>query len=595
MTRSIRLFSYGTLLAGIFFAVTLLAVPAAHAVKANELVKITSATIDPPLKAGGASTLKVAARVIEGWHINSDKPFSEDYIPTKLEIAAPVSVRPGAIKYPPAETMTLEVAGADKISVFGGNINFEVPLTAAANFAPKPDDALKVTIDYQGCNNNECLRPASVSTTVALTAPGAAAGALEAAGSGVAKSGGRGGGDDSDSTIAHIFDNHGWLLGFIAVFLGGLALNLTPCVYPLIGVTIAYFGNQGGSHRRVMYLAIVFVLGIALMFSSVGVAVAMSGGLFGAAMRNPFVLVALSMVLLTLAASSFGLFVLQPPQWMLQRAGAAHPGYAGALLMGLGMGVVAAPCIGPIVLGLLLMVERSGSALFGFALFFTLALGLGVPYIGLAMAAGHIRRLPRSGEWLAWVEHLFGFVLVGLALYFLDPVVPNNLMTRILPYYAAGAGIYLGFVSREGRSWRPFLVLRSALGVVAVAALAFMLYPRQAPEKLRFEPFTSELLASAAEARKPVLIDFSADWCIPCREMEHSTFVDPSVVSEASRFVRMKANLTAQDQKTEELTSKFEIQGVPTTMLIDSAGKVAQRKVGYIGPQEMLADLRQVD
>ena len=596
MTHKFRWLSRGSLIAAVFLAVSLLVAPAAHAIKADELVKITSATIDPPLKAGTASTLKVAATVVAEWHINSDKPFSDDYIPTKLEIKGPVSVTPGAIKYPPAQTMTLDVAGGDKISVFGGDIKFEVPLQAAADFAPKPGDALTVTIDYQGCNNNECLRPASVSTTIALTAPGAAAGAIDGIGTGITKSGGLGGGgDDSGAALAHIFSNHGWFLGFLAVFLGGLALNLTPCVYPLIGVTIAYFGNQGGGPRRVMYLAMVFVLGIALMFSAVGVAVAMSGGLFGAAMQNPFVLVALSMMLLTLAASSFGLFSLQPPQWMLQRAGTAHPGYAGALLMGLGMGVVAAPCIGPIVLGLLLMVERSGSALFGFALFFTLALGLGVPYIGLAMAAGHIRRLPRSGEWLAWVEHLFGFILVGLALYFLDPVVPNNLMTRFLPYYAAAAGIYLGFISPEGRSWRPFLLLRSALGIVAVAALAFLLYPRKAPEKLRFEPFNSELLASATEARKPVLIDFSADWCIPCREMEHSTFIDPSVVNEASRFVRMKANLTKQDKRTEELTTKYEIQGVPTTMLIDSSGKVTQRKVGYIGPQEMLAELRQVD
>jgi thiol:disulfide interchange protein DsbD len=596
MTRRFRSLSRGSLIAAAFLAISLLAAPAAHAIKANELVTITSATIDPPLKPGSASTLKVAASVVAQWHINSDKPFSDDYIPTKMEIKGPVSVTPGAIKYPPAETMTLDVAGGDKISVFGGDIKFEVPLQAADDFAPKPGDALTVTIDYQGCNNNECLRPASVSTTIALAAPGAAAGAIDGIGTGITKSGGLGGGgDDSGAALAHIFSNHGWVLGFIAVFLGGLALNLTPCVYPLIGVTIAYFGNQGGGPRRVMYLAMVFVLGIALMFSAVGVAVAMSGGLFGAAMQNPFVLVALSMMLLTLAASSFGLFSVQPPQWMLQRAGTAHPGYAGALLMGLGMGVVAAPCIGPIVLGLLLMVERSGSALFGFALFFTLALGLGVPYIGLAMAAGQIRRLPRSGEWLAWVEHLFGFVLVGLALYFLDPVVPNNLMTRFLPYYAAAVGIYLGFVSPEGRSWRPFLLLRSALGIVAVVALAFLLYPRKAPEKLRFEPFNSELLASATEARKPVLIDFSADWCIPCREMEHSTFVDPSVVNEASRFVRMKANLTKQDKRTEELTTKYEIQGVPTTMLIDSTGKVTQRKVGYIGPQEMLAELRQVD
>src|SRR4029077_6546991 len=101
------------------------------------------------------------------------------------------------------------------------------------------------------------------------------------------------------------------------------------------------------------------------------------------------------------------------------------------------MGVVAAPCIGPFVIGLLLVVEHSGSALLGFAVFFVLALGMGLPYVALALAVGSIRSLPRSGEWLTWIEHLFGFVLVGLALYFLDPVVPNNLMTRFIPYYAA--------------------------------------------------------------------------------------------------------------------------------------------------------------
>ena len=587
ISREFRLISLILGLAWIFFA------PAANAQtpKANELVKIHSAKIDPPLRPGGASILKVSAEVIPGWHINSDKPFSEDYIPTRLEVKGPTSVTAGSIKYPPAQTITLEFAAGDKLSVLGGDIKFEVPLKAGADLAPKPGDALIVTIDYQGCNNTECLRPASVSTTVSLAAPARTAGALQAISSGSIA----GSDDSSAGTIDRIFSRHGSLLGFLAVFLGGLALNLTPCVYPLIGVTIAYFGNQGGSHRRVMTLAIFFVLGIAITFSTVGVAAALSGGLFGAAMQNRFVLIALAAMLLVLAASSFGVFSLTPPQWLLQRAGAAHPGNAGAMLMGLGMGVVAAPCIGPVVLGLLLMVERSGSAIFGFALFFTLALGLGMPYIALAMAAGQIRRMPRSGEWLTWVEQLFGFVLVGLALYFLDPVVPNHLMSRILPYYAVAVGIFLGFISREGRTLRPFLVMRSTLGIAAVIALAFLLYPRRASEPLRFEPFTSQLLATATEQRKPVLIDFSAEWCIPCREMDHSTFIDPSVVSESKRFVRMKANLTKQDKLTAELTSKYEIQGVPTTMLIDSTGNVKMRKVGYIGPSELLSDLRNVD
>jgi thiol:disulfide interchange protein DsbD len=399
----------------------------------------------------------------------------------------------------------------------------------------------------------------------------------------------------AENAPADVFAHHGWFLGFLFVFLGGIALNLTPCVYPLIGVTVAYFGNQGGGPRRVLVLAILFVLGIAVMFSAVGVAVAMSGGLFGAAMQNPFVLSILAAMLIVLALSSFGLFSLQPPQWMLQRAGVARPGYAGAILMGLGMGVVAAPCIGPFVLGLLLMVERSGSAVFGFALFFTLAIGLGFPYIFLALAAGSIRKLPRSGEWLAWVEQLFGFVLIGLAFYFIDPIVPHHLVDRILPYYAAAAGIWLGFITSAGRRLRPFLVIRTALGIVAAGALIYLLIPRPAPKEIAFAPFSAAALQSAASERRPVLIDFSADWCIPCREMEHSTFINPAVVKEAQRFVLMRADLTRNDQTNDALRGKFGVEGVPTMLIIDSAGQIKVRKSGYIGPDEMLEDLKHID
>jgi thiol:disulfide interchange protein DsbD len=556
------------------------------ALKAPAVVHFGTIGIDHPLQPGIASTLIVDATVDAGWHINSNHPSNPDYIPTQIELALPKGVAANEVQYPPAEKTRLGFS-SEELSVFSGAVQFRIPLKAEAAVAAS--DAGTVTLNYQACNNHECLAPTAIRQNVDLATiyeTSSSASPVESTSK-----------PDPQSSdwLAHTFSTRGNAVGFLLVLLGGLALNLTPCVYPLIGVTIAYFGNQGGGPRRVLTLAILFVLGIAIMFSSVGVAVALSGGLFGAAMQNPYVLSAVAAMMLVLAASSFGFFVIQPPQFMAQWAGAARPGYAGSFLMGLGMGVVAAPCIGPIVLGLLLMVERSGSPLFGFALFFTLAIGLGLPYIGLAMAAGSIRRLPRSGEWLAWIEQLFGFILVGLAIYFLDPVLPNHVMSRILPYYAAVAGIFLGFFSPAGRNWRPFLVIRSAIGIVAVAALIFLMIPHAKAMPVIFQPFDPVQLGNAAAERKPVLVDFRADWCIPCREMDHSTFVDPDVVKETQRFVRMRADLTAQDKKNAALMEQFKIQGVPTTVLIDSRGKIRNQKVGYIGAKEMLDNLRRID
>ncbi len=557
-----------------------------------------------PLTPGGASVLEVTARIAPGWHINANRPLDSAYIPTRLEISPPPDATVAAPIFPPAELRALAFSGGAKLAVFSGDVTIRVPVAAGTAFRGGVGAPARIRLDYQACNDDQCLRPTALATTFDLASGGAA----QASGVGTARdgagpsgtswdiTGASGTADASRDFIAGVFARYGYLFGFLVVLIGGLALNLTPCVYPLIGVTIAYFGNESGGPRKVVVLALLYVLGIALMFSGVGVAVALSGGLFGAAMQNPWVLATIATMLLALAGSSFGMFTLQPPRWLMNRAGVARPGYAGALLMGLGMGVVAAPCIGPIVLGLLLMVQRSGSAIFGFALFFMLAIGLGLPYVALALAAGSIRRLPRAGEWLGWVEQLFGFVLIGLALYFLAPIAPDGIIARGLPFYAAGVGIFLGFFTPRGRAWRPFMVVRVVIGTIAAAALIAMLANLRAapPARLAFAPFEASKLAQARAAGRPVVVDFSADWCVPCREMEHTTFVDPAVIRAASGFVMMRANLTASDPRNAVLMARFKVEGVPTTLFIDAAGQVRERRVGYVGPAEFLKYLREV-
>ncbi|HVA39633.1 MAG TPA: cytochrome c biogenesis protein CcdA [Candidatus Binataceae bacterium] len=594
--------------------------------KPSEVVKIDSLKLGGALKPGATSQLEVDARILPGWHINSNHPNSADFIRTTLSVTLPPAVKAGTVTYPSAEEIAPAFSGGEKLSVFTGTMKFTVPLSAAAGFKPDSGTEVAVTLEYQPCNDNICMPPAKVSASASLGSmqPASPPHAARARARVIAVAFGDTGGDSSGdssavssddspdnspdnssdnggpqapgSELANIFLAHGMLIGLLAVLLGGLALNLTPCVYPLIGVTIAYFGNQGGGPRKIAVLAVIYVLGIALTFSLAGVAVALSGGLFGAALQNPLVLIAIAAMLLALAASSFGMFSLQPPQWLMRRAGVARPGYLGSLVMGLGMGVVAAPCIGPIVLGLLLMVERSASPVFGFALFFTLAIGLGLPYIALALAAGHIKTLPRSGEWLAWVEQLFGFVLVGLAMYFLDPVVHGWTM-RLMPYYAAAVGIFLGFATPAGRRWRPFLVFRSVLGALSLGALVWMLMFSAAKPaaQLAFDPYDGAVLKQARTANKPVLIDFSADWCVPCREMARTTFRDPAVIEAASHFVRLQADITERNGPNSRLAMQYAVRGVPTTIFIDKHGRILKREVGYLNSRRFLSDLREVD
>jgi thiol:disulfide interchange protein DsbD len=367
-------------------------------------------------------------------------------------------------------------------------------------------------------------------------------------------------------------------------------------VYPLISVTIAYFGGQSRSRTGVTGLAIVYVFGIALSFAVLGLIAALSGSLFGAALQKPVVVLGIAMLLVVLALGSFGLYQFQPPAALMRLAGGARGGALGALLMGLTMGIVAAPCVGPVVVGLVVFVGSRQDPLLGILLFFALALGMGAPYVGLAAAAGSLRRLPRSGEWLLWTERLFGCVLLALAAYFVAPLLPQPLRQFALPAVLVLSSVYLGVIERAGGDRRGFTVFKRIVAAALVGVAVWFGRGAEAGSGVVWEP-AGALLEDVGDTHgdRPQVLYFSADWCIPCRQMERTTYVAPEIAREAERFRMVKADITYEDEAVSRILAAHGVVGVPTVILFSSKGEERRRMVGYVGPGELLAAMREAD
>lgn len=560
----------------------------AHAAPNPNKVRLTLELDTPEVVRGGETGLTVWAEIEHGWHINANRPTEPFLVPTVVKFAVPPGVTVDTLNYPKPDRKTFAFAEGKELLVYEGKVGMTTGVTVAADFAGTRL-RIEATMRYQACNDSTCLPPATA--TVELLAPVSAA-APPAARVPAAPVAPTGVGADVGTWIA----SRGLGVTLFLVMLLGLGLNLTPCVYPLISVTVAYFGTQGHHRRaRVAALAAVYVVGITISFSVVGVAAALSGGIFGAALQKPPVLLFIAGVLVVLALSCFGLYQLQPPAWVMQRVSRSTQGAAGALFMGLTMGIVAAPCVGPVVLGLLVYVGSQRSVWLGFALFCALGLGMGLPYLALAMAAGSIKGLPRSGEWLVWIERVFGFMLLGLAAYFVAPLLPLTPKRLLLPALIFTGGTYLGFIDRSGRRLPYFRSIQRVIGIVAVLIAVWWAAPQRAESAIRWQPFEPASLETARTALQPAIIDFVADWCIPCHEMERTTFAQPEVRRQAERFAMLKADITRENDDTNALVEQYQVKGVPTVIFIDSRGAEVHRLVGYIAPDEMLVAMRGVN
>ncbi len=388
-----------------------------------------------------------------------------------------------------------------------------------------------------------------------------------------------------------------WVI--FSIFFGGMALNLTPCVYPLIPITISFFSanstalkaGRGGN----LINALLYVLGIAIMNSMLGVFAALSGHLLGTLLENPATLVLVALVLVLFALSMFGLWEFRLPAWITGAAARNYGGCLGCLFMGLTLGIVAAPCIGPFVAGVLVMVANSGDPVFGFWVFFSLSLGMGFPLFVLALLSGRLTLLPKSGEWMQWVRKVMGWVMIGAAAYFLAPIMPDILGVGLLSATAVAAGIHLGWIDTTGVRSAAFEWIRKGVGIVCIGLACAIIWNSMPSEGVKWTPFSESVLAEAKESGRPTIIDFYADWCTSCRRMDRITFHNHSVIEDAAKnFIMIRVDFSKRgDSAKEKLASSYGIQGIPAVIFLKPGGeeRIDLRVTEVMGPKEFLAKM----
>ncbi len=572
-------------------AVALLLVVAASAAAqgfgAPSVVSVRLAADAEKIVAGQPFRLALVATVEPGWHVNSNKPLEDWLIPTEAAFAPAEGLAFGPPAYPPHKEQKLPFS-EKPLALYDGETVILVEGKADASAAPGPR-TLRATLDFQPCNDAQCLAPAQLEATLEIevapagtTAAAANAALFPLAGARAPEGAAAPGAGNAAAPEGTPGPFAGRSLPAILglVFLAGLALNLTPCVYPLIPITVGFFSRQSeGKTSRTFGLALAYVLGMSVTYSALGVFAALSGSLFGSWLQKPAVLVVIALVVLALALSMFGLYEIQAPHFITDRTG-SKGGVLGALTMGLFVGFVAAPCIGPFVISLLTYVAQQGSAALGFGLFFTLSMGLGLPYLVLGTVSGSLKAMPRSGEWMIAVRKVFGFVLVALAAWFLRPLLPERVFDWAVAIPLLAGGVWFFFFEKAGSALGWFRAVKVAIGVGLIAAAIPFVLPAKEGAGLAFRPYSDAALAEAAAAGKPVVIDFYADWCLPCKELEKFTFTDAGVRQALDGWVLLKADLTkSASPEVAALRTRWGIQGVPTMVFLGPDGKESKPRV----------------
>ena len=551
---------------------------------------------------GSTFQMAIVMKFAPNWHANAN-PAGEGLIPTEVTLPDHPDLIFGEVVYPKAEVLEIASLGG-KVPVYHDEVALGFQATLLDS-APLDQITLPFQLTYQACNDEQCLLPKTIDLDVAIKVVG------------------------MDQPIQPINDaifanlqlsppdnpaetatsesgkfsqalSKGYFWAFLFVFVGGILTSFTPCVYPLIPITVSVFGaGESVGRLRSFLLSVTYVMGIALTYSILGVAVASTGAVFGQIMADPRVMLPVCGILIALGLSMLGVFELRVPYAVQNRLNSiGGAGFAGAFAMGTVAGIIAAPCTGPALGAVLSYVATTESAFLGFWLLLTYALGMGLLFIVIGTFSSAIAALPRSGGWMYILENIFGVAIITVALYFLKEVIPplRTLLQSSAGFFAiAGVfvlvGVALGKFAQRFKDLPRLVQLRKAVGVsfAVVGLYMFVGGLTTAESDLVWIADEAQGLEAGRREGKPVMFDFYATWCAACNELEH-TYSDPAVKSKLSKFVNVKLDFTRNSAEVERLKQKYGIVGLPVVIFFDSEGNqlTDKRLEKFVEPEEFL-------
>ena len=541
--------------------------------------------------------IEVRYQVAPGYYLYRDKlKFSAD----------PASVELGTPEMPAGQRKKDEFFG--EVETYRGELRVKLPVRNA-----KAGDTVTLNATSQGCADvGVCYVPQEQKAQVVLAAASVGTsdvgqGLFSSPGSDAARS--TAGAGDEESTVARLFQGSFGLL-ILSFFGFGLLLSFTPCVLPMIPILSGIVVGQGQKITRThgVMLSGAYVLGMAITYAAAGVLAGLSGAMLSAAFQNAWVLGTFAAVFVLLAGGMLGFYEIQLPAALQSRLAQASNQMHGGRLAGVfGMGALSAlivgPCVAAPLAGALLYISQSRDVVLGGSALFAMALGMGTPLMVVGASAGAL--LPKAGPWMESVKRFFGVLLLAVAIYLVSPLIP--LWTEMLAWAAllTLTGVYLRAIDPLPADARGFDRFAKGIGVLAlVAGIAFMvgalsgsrdiLQPLAglrsaagpAGEPVAFTRINSrpELdQAVAAAGGRPVMLDFYADWCVSCKEMERYTFTDPQVQKRLAEMVKLQADVTANAPEHQALLQRFKLFGPPGIIFFDRDGRElpAPRVIGF--------------